>query len=475
MNFHTKQNTVQFVRVSHYLLSPSLATSGLLPFPFPPPTAAMDSLTTPLLHKSLENAVTEPADDRVATANDAAMNGASDGEDHLDDVVVLRRSTGNLAGLGAASEGKGGKGGVGGGRAEEVAMLSGGHGGGGGGLWSAVFNLTTTSVGAGIMALPATVKARCAGLATRAVADCALMGALMHSAVLVIVRLAAFESTQESPFPLRPPFPPSGAGSSPRTAADCAHGRADAQRGAHHSAPGGRHQLAVVRAPYGHALWRARARAVRGDGHAAGSGRTQQRHTRPLSPPFPAFSHLLPSHPQIAADVLSCEARQRRAAWCTTLTFDPTPLYLPLPLSSSHAPPPPPHSGRAIRHVRGRRHGAPRGAAGGAGGRPHVVERQGRGAARCHHPRAAATRAAPSNRWGIHLFHYPRCASTAAVNCFTWHLHCLPRFPLPASFQRTIFLPPPFPHHLSTPSAPPLPPPTLSVCASSGRVCGWWS
>ncbi|CAI7746021.1 unnamed protein product [Closterium sp. NIES-53] len=188
MNFHTKQNTVQFVRVSHYLLSPSLATSGLLPFPFPPPTAAMDSLTTPLLHKSLENAVTEPADDRVATANDAAMNGASDGEDHLDDVVVLRRSTGNLAGLGAASEGKGGKGGVGGGRAEEVAMLSGGHGGGGGGLWSAVFNLTTTSVGAGIMALPATVKVLGLPLGLLLIA---LMGALTHSAVLIIVRLAA--------------------------------------------------------------------------------------------------------------------------------------------------------------------------------------------------------------------------------------------------------------------------------------------
>ncbi|CAI7857793.1 unnamed protein product [Closterium sp. NIES-54] len=140
------------------------------------------------------------------------MNGASDGEDHLDDVVVLRRSTGNLAGLGAASEGKGGKGGVGGGRAEEVAMLSGGHGGGGGGLWSAVFNLTTTSVGAGIMALPATVKARCddsvqnvpnprslsahhsphqvLGLPLGLLLI-ALMGALTHSAVLIIVRLAA--------------------------------------------------------------------------------------------------------------------------------------------------------------------------------------------------------------------------------------------------------------------------------------------
>ncbi|CAI5972811.1 unnamed protein product [Closterium sp. NIES-64] len=149
---------------------------------------AMDSLTAPLLHKPLENAVAEPVGDRVATANGAAMNGASDGEDHLDDVVVLRRSTGNLAGLGAASGGKGGKGGVGGGRAEEAAMLSGGHGGGGGGLWSAVFNLATTSVGAGIMALPATVKVLGLPLGLLLIA---LMGALTHSAVLIIVRLAA--------------------------------------------------------------------------------------------------------------------------------------------------------------------------------------------------------------------------------------------------------------------------------------------
>ncbi|CAI5513512.1 unnamed protein product [Closterium sp. Naga37s-1] len=153
----------------------------------------MDSLTAPLIHKSLANAVAEPAGDRVATANDAVMNGASDGEDHLDDVVVLRRSTGNLAGLGAASGGKGGKGGVGGGRAEEVAALSGGHGGGGGGLWGAVFNLATTSVGAGIMALPATVKVLGLPLGLLLIA---LMGALTHSAVLIIVRLAAATNSQ---------------------------------------------------------------------------------------------------------------------------------------------------------------------------------------------------------------------------------------------------------------------------------------
>ncbi|GJP53118.1 hypothetical protein CLOM_g12248 [Closterium sp. NIES-68] len=167
----------------------------------------MDPIRAPLLHESPPNAVAEPAacdaagesadrlvdSDLVTTATakdgarDGARHGASDGEDHLDDVVVLKRSSGNLAALGAAGGGGGRKGGSGG-RAEEVAALSGGHGGGGGGLWSAVFNLATTSVGAGIMALPATVKVLGLPLGLLLIL---FMGALTNGAVLIIVRLAA--------------------------------------------------------------------------------------------------------------------------------------------------------------------------------------------------------------------------------------------------------------------------------------------